>query len=270
MENACRFASCSFSGRLRPIAAFHASTENCKWRLNIPSSATLMLLLLGRPDSSIMRSVNQDAAGAQHPCIHRHLVGRDDNQEIRFSLRHHGAEDALAKPHIAGDGAAALAHPMQLALLHVQSGAEGNVGQNVGGLQHALTAQSRDHHVRRPAARRVIRLAAHCTSRTRGSSGLPAGSSCGRSPPRAPDGPGSPESSSETSAGSAVGSITYTFECPACAPDPRRPPCPSWRGPACARCRDAPAGPSWPWSRCPGSPPHGRSPAGCRPSRPAR
>ena len=30
MENARRFASCSFSGRLRPIAAFHASTENGK------------------------------------------------------------------------------------------------------------------------------------------------------------------------------------------------------------------------------------------------
>ena len=122
-------------------------TARC--RLNTPSSATLMLFLLGRADSSIMRRLNQDAALAQRRCIHRDLVRRDDHQKIRLALRHHGAEDALAKAHIAGDRAAALAHPMQLALLHVQAGAEGNVGQDVGGLQHALPAQSGDHHVSR-------------------------------------------------------------------------------------------------------------------------
>jgi hypothetical protein len=94
-----------------------------------------MLFLLGRLDSSIMRRFNENAAGAKRRAVHRNLIRRDDEQEIRLARRHHGAEDALAKAHIARDRAAALAHAVHVALLHVQAGAEGHIGQNVGGLQ---------------------------------------------------------------------------------------------------------------------------------------
>ena len=49
-----------------------------------------------------------------------------------------------AEAHVAGDRAAALAHAVDLALLHVQPAREGGVGQDVGGLEHALAAEAGD------------------------------------------------------------------------------------------------------------------------------
>ena len=134
------------------------------------------------------RWLNENAACTQHRLVHRDLIGCDHHKKIRLALWHHGTVNALAKPHVAGNGATALAHPVQLAFLHVHSGTEGNVGQNVRGLDNALPAQSRDHHVRR--------FTAHGTSHTRGSIQLPAGSYGGQSPRKAAAIPGRFQSAS--------------------------------------------------------------------------
>ena len=130
---ACRLASCNASGKMRRIAASHSCSENCKCRLRTPSSATLRLFLLRSLLSSICDGLDEDAALAQNGCIHRHLVGRRGHQKIGLALRHHGAEDLRAEAHVAGDRAAALAHAVQFAFLHVQAGVEGDVGHDVGG-----------------------------------------------------------------------------------------------------------------------------------------
>ena len=76
-----------------------------------------------------------------------HLVGGEDDEEIRLAARDHRAEDLGPKRTSLRDRAAALAHAVKLALLHVEPGAEGRVGQDVGGLEDALAAEAGDDDV---------------------------------------------------------------------------------------------------------------------------
>ena len=57
------------------------------------------------------------------------------------------AEDLAAKAHVAGDGATALTHAVDLTFLYIQIGKEGDFRENVGGFQHALSAESGDDDV---------------------------------------------------------------------------------------------------------------------------
>ena len=94
-----------------------------------------MLFLLRQLGFVDLRRLNENAALRAAPAAFTgDLIGRDDHQKIRLALRHHGAEDALAEAHVAGDRSAALAHPVHFALLHVQAGGEGDIGHDVGGL----------------------------------------------------------------------------------------------------------------------------------------
>src|ERR1017187_4073589 len=61
--------------------------------------------------------------------------------------RHHGREDLLAEADVARYRAATLAHAVNFALLHVEAGTKRRVGQDIGCLEHALTAQAGDDDV---------------------------------------------------------------------------------------------------------------------------
>ena len=166
-------------------------------RLSAPSSATFRLRLfrqarLGRPASGAIST----PAWRSWWTVDLDLVGRQHDQEIGLAGRDHGAEDLRAEAHVAGDRAAALAHAVDLGLLHVEAGAEGGVGQDVGGLEHALPAQAGDDDVgdvavvrwhRRSRRRRSATLrppSRRCSSRIRGSRRRPAGRAAGRRSPR--------------------------------------------------------------------------------------
>ena len=75
------------------------------------------------------------------------LVGRHHDEVVGLAGRDHWAEHFAAKPDIAADRAAALAHAMQLALLHIEPAPKGNVRDNAGRLEHALAAETGDDDV---------------------------------------------------------------------------------------------------------------------------
>src|ERR1019366_571249 len=89
--------------------------------------------------------------------IHRNLIGRNDDEIVRLAFRNHGTVHVFTEAHVAGNRSAALAHAVYFALLHIQSGGKGDVGKNVGRLQHALSSQACNHNVSHLAA-------AHSTS----------------------------------------------------------------------------------------------------------
>src|SRR5208337_5065450 len=84
---------------------------------------------------------------AQDGAIHGNLVRLDRYQKVRFARRNHGAENLAPEAHIAGDGAAALAHSMELALFHVEARVQRHIGHDVGSREHALTAQTGDDDI---------------------------------------------------------------------------------------------------------------------------
>ncbi len=99
---------------------------------------------LGLNLSGIFQSVwaNQHPIGFEDMANDVDLVRRDDQQAIGFAARDHRAVYVRAETDIAGDGAAALTHPVNLAFLDVQSGAEGGIGKDVGRFDHALATQA--------------------------------------------------------------------------------------------------------------------------------
>ena len=66
------------------------------------------------------------------------LGGLEDEQKIGLARRHHRAENALAKSDIARDGPPPLAHAFDFAFLHIQTGAQGDVGENVSAFEDTL------------------------------------------------------------------------------------------------------------------------------------
>ena len=85
---------------------------------------------------------DEDAARTKHMPMRLHLGRLQHQQEIRFAAGHHRAEDLLAEPHVAGYRAAPLAHPFDLALLHLVVRAQCDIGQDVGAFEDALAAEA--------------------------------------------------------------------------------------------------------------------------------
>ena len=121
-ENAARLASSAAAGRLRPSARsrFRGGTADSGSERRAARRSCFSCWAGGTRRSAEGSMSRPPAASAG--AVHFDLVGRDDDEKIRFAFRDHGAEDALAEAHVARNRAAALAHAVKLALLHVDAG----------------------------------------------------------------------------------------------------------------------------------------------------
>jgi hypothetical protein len=64
----------------------------------------------------------------------------EDEKKIGLAQRNHRAVNLCAKAHVAGDGPAALAHSFDGALFDIETAAHGDIGNNIGSGQNALSA----------------------------------------------------------------------------------------------------------------------------------
>ena len=101
----------------------------------------------GQPIGGDQLRRQQGSAGPQHAAVRFHLVFGQHDEEIGLGRSHHGAEDPRAKADVAADRSAPLAHAMDVGLLHVPAGGESGLRENVGSLEHSLTAQSGDDDI---------------------------------------------------------------------------------------------------------------------------
>jgi hypothetical protein len=97
----------------------------------------------GDGDRHEVAAVDERAPGGAHERERADgldFVERDE--DVGLAVGDDGREDAVAEAHLARHRAAALAHAVDFALLHIEPGFRGRAGENVGREQDALPADS--------------------------------------------------------------------------------------------------------------------------------